>query len=436
MPLLAVGISHQTAPLAIREKLAFAREDYRLKVSELCNAQAVEEAVLLSTCNRTEVYSLVLPGQQHYIGDWLRKAGNLHPEDAQRHFYTHENQQAVKHLFRVASGLDSLVLGEPQILGQLKDAWQLAREAGGVGKITDRLFQHAFAAGKEVRNVTGINEHPVSVAYMAAVLARQIFGDLASKRVLLVGAGEMIELCGRHFHQHGVGELMIANRSLRRAEILAGRFGAGAFALQDLENVLHGADIVITSTASRTAVIGRELMVSAIKARRHKPVFMVDLAVPRDIEPAVAGLPDIYLYTIDDLQKVADENLSERKRAAEAASGTIESAVLDYMRWLHGARAAESLERLRSHAEKSGNDLATRALHQIEAGNDPGRIIRQLTRTLTHKILHVPSTRLRQAAEEQHYEILKAADWLFDAGPFALEKPAEEAVGEPGDEEA
>jgi glutamyl-tRNA reductase len=414
MPLLIVGTSHLTAPLEIREKLAFSRDDYVSRVNDLQALPAVEEALVLSTCNRTEIYSIVLPEDEGCIRQWLQSTAGLDDTQAGEFIYTRKDAHAVEHLFKVASGLDSMVLGEPQIVAQLKEAWQHAHTAGGAGKLLDRLFQHAFATSKAVRHQTGINEHPVSVAYITMVLARQIFGDLSSKKVLLVGAGEMIELCGRHFHQQGVLELMIANRSISRAQKLAEEFDATAFALKSLPEILPEADVIISSTAAREPVITQKAIQTALKSRRRRPMFLVDIAVPRDIEASIADLDDAYLYTIDDLQQVADENTAERHRAAKAAAGMIQTAVEEYMRWLHGARAAKFLRRLRRHAEQSSEELVVRALNQIRAGKDPEQVIQQLANTLTNRILHVPSIRLRQAAENQEYGILKAADWLFE----------------------
>ncbi len=414
MPLLVVGTSHQTAPLEVREKLAFASCDYGEKVSELCSLEAVDEALVLSTCNRTEIYGIVLPEDEQCIRCWLQQAAGLNDEQAAEYIYTRKDAHAVEHLFNVASGLDSLVLGEPQIVGQIKEAWQLAKDAGGTGKLIDRLIQHAFSTSKAVRRETGINEHPVSVAYITMVLARQIFGDLSSKKVLLVGAGEMIELCGRHLHQKGVSELTIANRSLDKAQKLAREFNARAIGLDSMPAALPEADIVISSTAARTAVISHAAIEEALRIRRRRPMFLVDIAVPRDIEPSVANQVDAYLYTIDDLQQVAEENTEHRNRAARAAAGMVQSSVEDFMRWLHGARAAKFLKRLRDHAEQSSEELVAKALQQIKMGKDPENVVRQLANTLTNRILHVPSIRLRQAAESQKYAILKAADWLFE----------------------
>jgi glutamyl-tRNA reductase len=420
MPLLAIGLSHHTAPLDMRERLAIGSQDYPGKLRELLALEGVGEAVILSTCNRTEVYTAVGRENRERPLAWLAGHGGIETHRSAELFYSKYGEDAVRHLFRVACGLDSMVLGEPQIMGQLKQAWQASRDAGGAGKLTDRLFQRAFSISKEVRSETGINDHPVSVAYIASVLARQIFGDLSQKTVLMVGAGEMITLCGQHFHQHGVGRLMIANRTLERAREVGEPFGAEAMTLDALPERLHEADIVICCTAANEPVLRKPVIEKAIRKRRRAPMFMVDLGVPRDIEPGVAKLQDIYLYSIDDLRQVADEGLSKRQEAANAAVARIETAVTEYLRWMHGARAAEGLRRLRESAELSGAQLAERALHQLEAGNDPADVIKRLSNTLTHRILHGPSTRLREAAELQHDEILKAADWLFDDGVSSL----------------
>jgi glutamyl-tRNA reductase len=419
MPLFVTGISHHTAPLEVRERLAITPGAYADKVDELLDAVGVREAVILSTCNRTELYGVGSVDRYDRLRDWLLSQGGIDPSAADGLVYRHEGREAVRHLFRVACGLDSMVLGEPQIMGQLKDAWQAARDAGGLGKYTDRLFQRAFAVSKDVRTNTGINDHPVSVAYIAAILARQIFGDLTQKNVQLVGAGEMITLCGNHFRQKAVGSLRIANRSRDRAESLAAELQAEAMGLDDLERRLAEADVVIACTGATTPVVRLEMAEQALRQRRRKPMFMVDLGVPRDIDPRVGKLRDVYLYTIDDLRKVADESLGKREEAAREALGTIDHEVREYLRWVHGVRAAAGLRRLRDHAEENARELAERALHQIQAGGDPEAIVHKLGSTLTHRILHGPSIRLRRAAEEQHDDILRAADWLFEPEAFS-----------------
>jgi len=414
MALLTTGISHHTAPLETREKIAIARSDYAGRVRELHALDGVEEAVIVSTCNRTEIYSIGPKHGNEQVRQWLQAKGGLTDAEMEEHCYVRERERAVRHLFRVAGGLESLVLGESQIVGQLKESWQLAHEAGGVGKVMDRLFQHAFATAKRIRSKTGIGEHPVSVAYTTVILAKQIFGDLESKTVILVGAGEMIELCGRHLHEKAVSNLIIANRSLERATELAEEFDAQAVALENLPDVLYKADILITSTASQQPIIHSKLIKSALKLRRNQPMFLVDIAVPRDIHPDVSKLGNVYLYTIDDLQKVVDENLSRRSKAAEAASGDVDESVEEFMRWLNSARAVVYLQKLHKHARQNSDELAAKALRKIKAGKDPEQVITQLANTLAKRILHLPSTRLRQAAEDQDDELLRVANRLFE----------------------
>ncbi len=426
MPLLAVGISHHTAPLDIRECLAIGEADRESRLRELRDQAGVAEAVIVSTCNRTEIYAAVDDGAEQAPAKWLAALGGQ-PTDAP-FIYSHTGDDAVRHLFRVASGLDSMVLGEPQILGQLKQAWQASIDAGAAGRYTDRLFQNAFSVGKNVRTHTGIGEHPVSVAYIATVLARQIFGALDRKTVMMVGAGEMIELCGRHFREHGLGQLLIANRSRERAERVGAAFGAEAMTLEDLPGRLHEADIIICSTAATTPVIDTGLVRSALKKRRRDPVFIIDLGVPRDVAPGAGALDDVYLYTIDDLRQVADESQDRRQQAAEEAGELVEAAVREFRRWLNGNRAAAGLRRLRQNADLDGARLAERAIHQVQAGGDAAEAIRQLSHTLTRRILHGPSTRLRQAAEEGEDDILRAADWLFGA-----DQPASDTDPEDGE---
>lgn len=429
MPLLAAGISHHTAPLDIRERLAIGDAVRAERLLELTRREGVEEAVILSTCNRTEIYAAVAEGSEPELTRWLAGIGGLGPQEADEFLYAQIGDEAVRHLFRVACGLDSMVLGEPQIMGQLKQAWQAALDAGGAGRLTDRLFQHAFAISKTVRSETGIGEHPVSVAYIATVLARQIFGELDDKTVLLVGAGEMIELCGRHFREHGIGRLLIANRSPERGARLGSRFDAETMTLEELPVRLHEADVSIFGTAADRPVINVDAVREALPRRRRDPLFMIDLGMPRDIDPAAGELDDVYLYTIDDLRQVADESHSRRRVAADEAAAFIDTAVDEFRRWLNGARAAEGLRQLRRRAAADGDQLAERAIHQIQSGGDPEAAVRQLSRTLSGRILHGPSTRLREAAEQGQDEVLRAADWLFGDDP----QPGEDADEISGD---
>jgi glutamyl-tRNA reductase len=413
MTLLAIGISHHTAPVEIREQVAINPADYSDRIRQLLRIQGIEEAIILGTCNRTEIYCFTSQPVQQELLSWLHETNSVPPGQLDPHFYLHAGKDVVRHLVRVAGGLDSMVLGEAQILGQLKEAWQISQEAGGAGRVLDRLFQSTFSAAKSIRHSSGIGNHPVSVAYTAVILARQIFGDLSSQNVVLIGAGEMIRLCGKHLREQGIARLEIVNRSLSAAQDLAAELDATASALDMLSEVLPRADILISSTASPHAIIKLAAVKAALKKRRHRPMFMVDIAVPRDVDPAVKELDDVYLYTIDDLQQVVDENMQQRHLAASGAMADVDLSADAFMRWLHGIRASGSLQRIRSQSHVRESTLIEKALKQLQAGQDPQQVLTQLTSTLTNQILHEPTVRLRQAAEEQHYEILKAADWIF-----------------------
>jgi glutamyl-tRNA reductase len=416
MPLFTIGISHRTAPIEIRERVAIPRAEYAARVGQLRALPGVEEVLILGTCNRTEVYCLSSQGGKETLLDWIHRSNGLPPGQLDQHFYSYEGEASARHLIRVASGLDSLVLGETQILGQLKEAWQQAHDAGSLGTVLDRLFQHTFASAKIIRTRSGISDHPVSVAYTAVVLARQIFGDLATKTVVLIGAGEMVQLCGRYLRDHGIAHLLILNRSLDKAQELAAELDATPMTLDRLDEALPQADILFSSTASPQPVIRRSDVKAALRRRRHRPMFLVDIAVPRDIEPDVTNLKDVYLYTIDDLQQVVDENLQQRNEAAEQAQGDVEEAVAAFMRWLYGIRAGRTLKRIRDQSHLFEQELTERALRRLQAGQEPQDVLQQMAATLTNKILHLPSKRLREAAEDRDYEVLKAADRIFRGG--------------------
>jgi glutamyl-tRNA reductase len=413
MPLFTIGISHHTAPIEIREKVAIPRTEYADRVRDLCALPGIEEVIILGTCNRTEIYSLTSDTGKSELVDWVHRVNGIPDGELDKHFYHYQGEDAARHLIRVASGLDSLVLGETQILGQLKDAWQQAHDAGSLGKVLDRLFQHTFAAAKTIRNRSGISDHPVSVAYTAVVLARQIFGDLSSQTVALVGAGEMVQLCGRYLRDHGIAKLLIINRSREKAEELAEEMDATALTLDRLDEALPKADILFSSTASPEPVIKKQNIKAALRKRRHRPMFLVDIAVPRDIEPEISKLKDVYLYTIDDLQQVVDENMQQRSDAAKSALADVDGEVAGFMRWLYGIRAGRTLKKMREQSHEFEQDLTERALKRLDAGQDPVQVLEQLASTLTNKILHLPSKRLREAAENQDYEVLKAADRIF-----------------------
>ncbi|HEY8554914.1 MAG TPA: glutamyl-tRNA reductase, partial [Burkholderiales bacterium] len=334
MHLLTLGLNHRTAPVAIRERAAFAPEQLTDALQDVTRRGVVGEAAILSTCNRTEVYCGLDEVNGEGVIDWLCRYRRLSPADLRPYLYTYPDQAAVKHAFRVAAGLDSMVLGEPQILGQMKQAFAAAHKAGATGKLLNRLFQQTFAVAKEVRTDTAIGASPVSVASATVQLAKRIFRDLAEQTVLLIGAGDMIELCARHLREHRIGRLIVANRTLERARLIADAVGGEAISLAEMPARLAEADIVISSTASQLPILGKGAVESALRQRKRRPVFLVDLAVPRDIEAEVAELSDVYLYTIDDLKDVVDENMQSRVAAAREAERIIDMRVVDFMQWV------------------------------------------------------------------------------------------------------
>ncbi len=423
MKLLAVGLNHKTAPIEVRERLTFGPDIIAGALRDLKGRQGVHEAVVLSTCNRTELYCAVADGGEETVRAWLGGFHGIESDRLNPYLYAHAERDAIVHLLRVASGLDSMVLGEPQILGQVKTAFQTAADCAATGKLLCRLFQHAFAVAKTVRTDTAIGSSPVSVAFAAVSLARQIFSELSRQTALLIGAGETIELAARHLHQNGIGRIVVANRTVERAHELAAQFDGFAIALTEIGNHLAEADIVISSTASPLPVLGKGAVERALKARRHRPMFMVDIAVPRDIEPEVASLNDVYLYTVDDLQGVIDEGLRSRQEAAVQAEEIIAFHAEEFMAWVRSLDAAGLIQDYRQRAEQLRDEVLERAQRQLEAGKSPAEVLSFLAHTLTNKLLHAPSTRLRQAARDGDAEILEAANELFqlEHGPQQID---------------
>ncbi len=414
MTLLAFGINHKTAPVNIREKVAFGPDRMTEALHGLVTQAPVREAAILSTCNRTELYLGMDNPDSEEVINWLADFHGLQGEELAPYIYAHPSQAAVRHALRVASGLDSLVLGEPQILGQMKAAYTIARKVGTVGTLLDRLFQHTFSVAKQVRTDTAIGSSPVSVAFAAVSLARQIFTSLEGRTALLIGAGETIELTARHLHEQRIGRMIIANRTVERAHLLAAEFNGYAIALGEIPGHLAEADIVISSTASPLPILGKGTVERALKARRHKPVFMVDIAVPRDIESEVGQLPDVYLYTVDDLQEVIQENLRSRREAAEQAEDIIDVQVASFMGWLRSLGAVETIRACREHSEHIRDVELEKAKRLLAAGKDPADVLRLLARGLTNKFLHHPCIQLRQACVEGRPEVLNAARELFN----------------------
>jgi glutamyl-tRNA reductase len=414
MRLLALGLNHQTAPLDLREKVAFAPEAMPDALSDLARQPGVNEALIISTCNRTELYVEIEPGSESVAQRWLFDHHRLNERRLDEFLYTHADNAAVRHLFRVATGLDSMVLGEPQILGQVKDAYQAARSAGTLRSSMERLLQQTFAVAKRVRTDTRIGANSVSVAFTAVRLAEKLFANLSDACVLLVGAGETIELAARHLAESRVRRLIIANRSLENAQALAANLSAYAIPLSDLPQHLAEADIVISSTASREPVITRAMVENAIEVRRRRPMFLVDIAVPRDIEASVAELEDVFLYTIDDLRRVIDENLRSRQAAAREAEALIDLQVEHYLAWRHALHDQNPIMQMRRDAETQRDAVLLRARQLLANGRDPQQALEFLANTLTNKLLHAPSASLRDAALRGDTELLRAATRLFE----------------------
>lgn len=413
MTLFAFGLNHTTAPLDVRERVTFNGEVLPTALVELSHQEGVAEAAILSTCNRTEIYCNLDPHNPQGPIDWFSSYHGYSYSDLQPFLYRHPDVSAVKHLLRVACGLDSMVLGEPQVLGQLKTAYQAALSAGSVGHLLGRLFQHSFKVAKEIRSNTAIGTHPVSVAYAAVRLSQQIFGKLADKTVLLIGAGETIELTARHLRENGLQRMIVANRTLETAQRLAREHSGYAITLADIPQHLYEADIVISSTASDTTVLPRDAVTAALAKRKRRPMFMVDIAVPRDIDPGVGELDDVYLYTVDDLKDVIEENLHSRREAARQAEEIIDTQVLYFMDWLHSLDAVNTIIALRGRAAGVRDQSLDLALKKLSQGANPEAVMRELARTLTNKLVHEPSARLRNADDNRRDQLLAAARELF-----------------------
>lgn len=414
MHLLAFGINHKTAPVEIREQAAFAPESLAEALEGIRGAGVAAEAAIVSTCNRTELYCRIPEEQGSAAVDWFCDYHKFSVADIQPYLYMHPDSEAVKHAFRVASGLDSMVLGEPQILGQMKDAFAHAHRHGATGKLLNRLFQQTFSVAKQVRTDTAIGASAVSVAFAAVTLARKIFSDLSESTVLLVGAGDTIELCARHLQEQNIGKIIVANRTLERAELLADRFGAEAITLSELGSRMADADIVISSTASQLPILGKGAVEQALKKRKHKPMFMVDIAVPRDIEPEVSELDDVYLYTVDDLKEVVEENLQSRQQAAKEAEKIIDVQVTNFMSWITTLDAVPTIKKLRESSDAYREAEVKRAIAKLANGEDPENVVRDLARTLTNKLTHAPSSALKKADDDGNVEFLAAARRLFN----------------------
>lgn len=402
MHLFTVGVNHTTAPVSIRENVAFQNEHLGLALRDL-NSHGIHEAAILSTCNRTELYCNTDNPQKAL--EWLAHYHQLQPQAIEPYMYTLPQQDAVKHAFRVASGLDSMVLGEAQILGQMKQAVRIAENAGTLGTLLHKLFQRTFSVAKEVRTNTNIGANSVSLAAASVRLAQRIFGDLHQQHVLFIGAGEMIELCAEHFAAQRPLSLTVANRTLERGQELAAGLGGQAMLLADLPERLAEFDIVITSTASQLPIVGLGMVERAIRSRKHKPMFMVDLAVPRDIEAEAADLDDVFLYTVDDLAQVVQEGMENRQEAAAEAEAIIDMRVDNFMHWLKTRSAVPTIRALREQAEQHRLSELEKAQRLLARGDDPAQVLEALSSALTNKLLHGPSHALNTANSEDRDQL-------------------------------
>jgi glutamyl-tRNA reductase len=416
MNLIALGLNHTTAPVAVRERVSFPGEGLRQALADLRTSLSglLPEGAILSTCNRTEIYcASPRPGEiATAVSGWLAQRQGLAQGQLQSHLYVLPDGQAVRHAFRVAAGLDSMVIGEPQILGQLKDAVRAAQDTGALGTHLHQLFQRSFAVAKEVRSTTEIGAHSVSMAAAAVRLARRIFEDLRETRVLFVGAGEMIELCATHFAAQHPRALVVANRTEERGEKLAHQFGGGTLRLSELPEQLEHFDIVVSCTASALPIIGLGMVERASRARRRRPMFMVDLAVPRDIEPEVARLDDVFLYTVDDLGKVVQSGAENRRAAVAQAEAIIETRVDAFMQWLSARQAVPAIRALHARGESLRTAELERARRMLARGDDPDAVLEALSRGLTGKFLHAPTAMLQRPGDD-HPTLLRLLDRLY-----------------------
>ncbi|MBT8136502.1 MAG: glutamyl-tRNA reductase [Gammaproteobacteria bacterium] len=407
-----LGVNHRTAPVEIREQVAFDPARLPEALRELHATSGVRGAVILSTCNRTELYCDMEAAQADNLCDWLAEHRGLSAA-ARDSLYVLDGPAAVRHVFEVACGLDSMVLGEPQILGQVKQAYAVAQQHGTADSLLNLLFQQVLAVAKQVRTDTSIGASPVSVASTAVSLARQVYSRFDKLTALLVGAGETTQLTARHLHSHGIGRMVIANRSVERARGLALQFGAYAISLDEVATHLAEADFLFSSTASNEPVIDCRMVESALQKRRHRPMFMVDLAVPRDIAADVADLEDVYLYTVDDLHSVIERNQRSRAEAAVDARVIIEAATKRFDKLLATRDAAPLIRQLRGQVEQTRDITVEQARRMLKAGRDPVEVIEFIANTLTSRLLHSPSTTLRQAGEEADVGLSRAAAELF-----------------------
>lgn len=416
MTIIVVGLNHNTAPVNIREKVAFSPDEVEQALHDI--GEITPERLIVSTCNRTEIY-LATNGNTtnntySKLIQWLAKSRKVKSNKIKSYLYCHYDHHAVQHILRVVSGLDSMVLGEPQILGQVKSSHSLAMTLKTTGPILNRLMQYSFTTAKKVRTQTAIGANPISVAYAAVSLAKQIFSKLDKQTALLVGAGETIELVGRHLHSNGIDHVIVANRSVDKAQRLADEFSGDAIGLEAIADHLHEADIVISSTAAPIPIIGKGSVERALKKRKHQPMFMVDIAVPRDIEQEVSTLDDVYLYTVDDLQSVIEENMKSRQAAANQAEEMVKEEVSSFMDWLRAQGQLQLICEYRTNAKMLKEETLSKALKLLKNGKSAEDTLVFLAHTLTNKLSHTPTAAMNKAAHNGNLELLKAAQDLLN----------------------
>jgi len=396
-----LSVNHAQAPVSVRERVAFAPNDLSRELQVLNSIPDVEAGVILSICNRSEIYAVInADNAQEILSQYLADTHQISREEIDAYLVYFEDNAALEHICNVACGLDSLVLGEPQILGQLKDAYHSAKQAKTLDKKLEKLFQHAFSTAKKVRTDTQIGSSPVSIAYCAVKLSEKIFTDLSEQTVLLIGAGEMIELCAQHLNQKGVKNIIVANRTLENAQKIASLYKAQSISLKQFSSVIHQADIIISSTAASVPVIGKGLIESALKRRKHKPIFMLDIAIPRDIEPEVGQLDDVYLYTIDDLEQVVSDNIDSREKEKVLAQEIIIKQTQVFNKWLSVLPNEQLVQTYRHSVNQIKEEALTDALKRLSNGGDSEQIMTKLADQLANKILHTTFKNIKQTPRE------------------------------------
>lgn len=410
--LITCGVNHHTAPLALRERLAFGPGHFPHSLYELSQQAMVEEAAILSTCNRTELYCKTT--REASVIEWLLKWQGLQWDELKPHLYIYKNENTIKHLLRVASGLDSMVIGEPQIFGQLKHAFAMAQTAGTLGRHLHALFQYTFASTKEIRSQTAIGHHPISFAYAIVTLAKRLFANIQQKTVLLLGAGETIEMMARYFHEQKVHKIIIANRTEEKAAALARRFHALPIGLSALEKHLVESDIIVSALSSPLPLIGKGLVERTLKKRKRYPQLLVDLGVPRNIEPEIAALEDAYLYCLDDLQKIIHDGLQHRQHAAKQAELLVDVHAGEFVRRTAARKTARLICAFRHKAEVLRDAEVKKSMLALERGENPKVVLQNLATLLTNKLIHTPSVKLNQAAYDNQVELLEAAKYFLE----------------------